>query len=158
MYKSNYSWSSYFSDVDEFNVIISVDDINYVIMSETQKTVHVANGEYDKVLNVPATIKVNNFEWKVIGIEEDARNRNGLSAIIWNSDYPFTGSVSNPNLLLYVNSKNSASNEIKNVIINNKADNIELTDAAGGNNFYCPRAFTAAQVTYGHNYKMKTNL
>ena len=45
---------------------------------------------------------------------------------------------------------------IQNVVINGVADNITLKEAADGNNFYCPVAFTARRISYEHNYSMKS--
>lgn len=67
-------------------------------------------------------------------------------------------SVGNPNLLLYVKSASYAPATIKNVIVNNVADNITLTDAASGNNFYCPQEFTAKSISYTHHYGMITGI
>ena len=47
---------------------------------------------------------------------------------------------------------------IKNVVVNGYASSITLTDAQGGNNFYCPRVFTAQQITYTHRYGMRTGI
>ena len=80
-----------------------------------------------------------------------------LAAIVWNPEVAFNENVSNPNLLLYVKDKKYAGN-VTNVIVNGEADEIILTDAASGNNFYCPQAFTAKSITYEHNYGMKSGL
>lgn len=81
-----------------------------------------------------------------------------LAAIIWEPDFAFNETVSNPNLLLYVKDKSYAPADIKNVIVNGEADAITLTDAESGNNFYCPRAFTAKSVHYEHHYGMTSGL
>jgi hypothetical protein len=41
-------------------------------------------------------------------------------------------------------------------VVGNIAEEIVLTEAAEGNNFYCPRAFTAKYISYEHNYSMIT--
>ena len=81
-----------------------------------------------------------------------------LAAIIWNPSAAFTVSVSNPNLLLYVKSSNYAPATIQNVVVNSTAESIVLTDAASGNNYYCPKEFTAKKISYTHNYGMITGL
>jgi hypothetical protein len=64
--------------------------------------------------------------------------------------------VTNPNLLLYVKRAEYAPEAIQNVVVGDMAESIVLTDADAGNDFYCPRAFTARRITYEHNYGMTT--
>ena len=136
---------------------VSNEGVNYSVVSQDEQTVNVANGNYKLTLEVPVSFTANNIEWRVVGIEKDALKDNSeLAAIIWNPEYKFTESVSNPNLLLYVKSADYAPSDVKNVIVNNKAKSITLTDAVSGNNFYCPQEFTAEQISYEHNYSMKT--
>ena len=142
----------FMEDVMEF----AIDNVNYNVVSYSEKTIKLASGNYGTTLTVPATCSANDRQWTVIGIEADALSGNtDLAAIIWNPEVTFNGSVSNPNLLLYVKDKKYAGN-VKNVIVNGEADDIVLQDAEGGNNFYCPQAFTAKSITYEHNYSMKS--
>ena len=97
------------------------------------------------------------MEWRVVGVEAGALIANTeLSAILWNAEAVFNGSVSNPNLLLYVKSAEYAPTDIQNIIIDGMAENIVLTDAANSNNFHCPKAFTAKNIVYEHHYGMMT--
>ena len=133
--------------------------VNYSVMSYNDRTVYVSNGSYGSVLEVPAKISYQDIEWTVAGIDNGALTNNpDLAAIIWNPTANFTVSVGNPNLLLYVKSASYAPTTIKNVIVNNVADNITLADAASGNNFYCPQEFTAKSISYTHNYGMITGI
>jgi len=135
------------------------DGLNYAVLSYDDKTVNLANGKYGTVLEVPATITYQDITWKVAGIDNAAlANNEELAAIIWNPLAAFTVSVSNPNLLLYVKSANYAPATIQNVVVNSTAESIVLTDAASGNNFYCPKEFTAKKISYTHNYGMITGL
>ena len=43
---------------------------------------------------------------------------------------------------------------IHNVVVDDQAENIVLVEAESGNNFYCPKAFTAHRISYEHNYSM----
>jgi hypothetical protein len=132
-------------------------EINYRVVSEEEQTVVIVKDDYRLLLDVPASFTANNKEWRVIGIEAGALNTaTDLAAIIWNPETKFTEKISNPNLLLYVKSKDYASADVSNIIVENKAERIILTDAVEGNNFYCPQEFTAEQITYEHNYSMKT--
>lgn len=155
-YQSNNSWSKNFTSIEEYSVNFSVDNINYVVVSEMQKTVNLASGDYGLTLTVPSSITAKGKEWKVVGFEADVLKNAQLAAIIWNPEVKISGNFSNPNLLLYVKDKNYAPSNIMNVIANGVADEIVLKDAESGNNFYCPQAFTAKRVSYVHNYSMKS--
>ena len=134
-------------------------NINYRVVSEAEKTVRVAAGSYGQVLEVPATVSYKDVNWTVTGIDDGALSEcKALAAIIWNPDAAFTEKVSNPNLLLYVTKSEYAPSSIKNVVVDGSAYNITLTDDASGNDFYCPQAFTAQQISYTHNYRMATGI
>ena len=136
---------------------ITSNGVNYNVVSYEQQTVNVASGNYEQVLTVPAMITEKGMEWKVVGVEPDALvYSTSLAAILWNAESLFNGSVSNPNLLLYVKSAEYAPAGMQNVIIDGKAENIVLSDAVTGNNFYCPKAFTASRISYEHHYSMVT--
>ena len=135
----------------------TTDGIAYNVVSYDEKTVKILNGDFGLCTNIPSSFTAYDTEWTVVGVEIDAfKSATELAAIIWNPEYKFTEGLSNPNLLLYVKSEDYAPVGVKNVIVNNKAKSITLSDADGGNNFYCPQAFTAEQITYVHNYSMKT--
>jgi len=144
-------------DFEEDVKELTKDGLRYAVVSYADQTVNLASGEYGTVLTVPATLTANGKEWKVVGVEADAlKDNQELAAIIWNPGAAFNGSVGNPNLLLYVKQKEFASPTVQNVIVDGVAENIVLTDAAIGNNFYCPKAFMAKQISYEHNYSMKS--
>ena len=138
---------------------LTVAGVNYMVTSQTAKTVKVAGGNYGQVLTVPATVTQNGTTWAVTGIDADAlKDYAELAAVIWNPEADFTATVSNPNLLLYVTAEEYAPAAIKNVVVNGIASSISLVDAASGNNFYCPQAFTAQKISYIHNYGMTTGI
>ena len=60
--------------------------------------------------------------------------------------------------MLYVKDTPYAPATIQNVVVNGIASRIVLTDASTGNNFYCPQAFSAMQISYTHNYQMQTGI
>ena len=111
----------------------------------------VANGEAYSVL-FPSTIT---------DVSENAFYTYGPSAIIWKSNTPLPSSAfnnskyGNGNFLLYVNSKDIAPSNVKNVIVNGAIENITLADTSA---FCCPQAFTAKQISYTHNYQMQTGI
>ena len=138
---------------------LTVDGLNYMVTSQSNKTVTLTSGGTGLVLTVPATITQNGITWKVTGIDKDALKGNTeLAAIIWNPEAAFTATVSNPNLLLYVKSSDYAPATIQNVVVNGTASNIVLAEAQSGNNFYCPQSFVAQKISFTHNYKMQTGI
>ena len=67
--------------------------------------------------------------------------------------------IGNPNLLVYVNQESMAPQSVQNVVVNGTAKNIVLTDTEeGNNNFYCPVSFTAENIEYTHEYRMRTEI
>ena len=138
---------------------IDHEGLNYRVVSNSNKTVSVAKGNYGYYITVPESFTENYFDWTVTGMDDDVLSSNPqLAAVIWNPSTLFTGSVDNPNFLLYVKSSQYAPSSIKNVVVNGTANNITLTDAANGNNFYCPQEFTAKQINYTHYYSMTTGI
>ena len=162
-YKELNGWTTDFKeiieDANDDITNITMDDMNYTVTSQTNKTVTLSSGDFGLVLTVPATITQNGTTWKVTGIDNNAlKDNTELAAIIWNPETAFTATVSNPNLLLYVKSAQYAPSSIKNVVVNGVANSITLTDATSGNNFYCPEAFTAQSISYKHYYTMITGI
>ena len=138
---------------------ISYQDVNYTITSFAERTVKMVKGNYGKVIEVPAKFTYEGTEWKVTGVEDGALSDDKkLAAVIWNPEAVFTPQVNNPNLLLYVTSASYASSSIKNVVVNGVASNIILTEAANGNDFYCPREFIAQRISYTHRFRMTTGM
>jgi surface protein len=78
------------------------------------------------------------------------------SAMIPANEY---AKVENPNLLLYVNDASLAPQSIRNVVVNDFAKNIVLTDVeSGNNNFYCPKEFKAEMISYTRNFLQQTEI
>ena len=134
---------------------LAYNGVNYRVVSQDGQTVNVASGNYGLTLTVPATFEAKGKTWTVTGIDNDAlANATELAAVIWQPEAAFTAKVSNPNLLLYVTQSQYAPSDIQNVVVGDQAENIILTEAESGNNFYCPKAFTAKRISYEHNYSM----
>lgn len=67
--------------------------------------------------------------------------------------------IGNPNLLVYVNEASLAPSSVQNVVINETAREIVLTDVtSGNNNFYVPQAFTAERISYTRNFAQSTQV
>ena len=141
---------------------ISVDGINYEVKSATDYTLNVGKGNYSGHVVIPATVSYDGDTWTVAGVVDVAFNLSAITAITWNpntaiGDGAF-GTLTNPNLLLYVKSEAYAPSNVQNVIANGRARKIVLTDAASGNDFNCPEAFTAEEISYTHRYGMTTGI
>ena len=82
-----------------------------------------------------------------------------LASIDWNSlskvPDDIIGDMELSNMLLFVRNASSVSTKFSNVVIGTVADKIVLSDAEGSN-FYCPREFTARNISYKHKYSQKT--
>ena len=161
-----------------------VDGISYTIISSPNKTLSVAQGNYQGHVKIPAKVDHDGQTWSVVGLADNAFNNStslltielpsslkvsevgislftgctSLAAIIWNANSAMTpaqlGVVNNQNLLFYANSKSFVPEGIINAVVNGNADQLVLTD--GGGNFYCPTQFTAKSATYTHNYTMES--
>ena len=129
------------------------------------------SGEEWKVVGVVANAFNNCTNLITISLPQSLKSRNmgvslftgctKLAAITWNADFTLTssvlGTVSNPNLLFYTNSASYAPKGMNNIIVNGTAERIVLQDVAtGSDNFYCPTAFTAKEISYNHNYTMES--
>jgi len=135
------------------------DGISYQVTSWEGYALTVVAADDGLVLEIPDKISNQDEEWTVTGIDGNVLDDHEiLAAIIWNPEALFTARVTNPNLLLYVKDEQYAPATIKNVVVNGYANSITLTDAQSGNNFYCPRAFTAGIISYSHRYWMKTGI
>ena len=135
------------------------DGIHYLVTSFADKKVTVTAGDNLQTLEVPATVAYGDNVWEVTGIREDAlAGCPDLAAVIWNPSTQFKATVSNPNFLLYVSDAKYVAWEDQNAVVDGVASNIILTDGKEGNDFYCPRSFTAEKITYTHNYTMETGI
>ena len=85
-----------------------------------------------------------------------------LCAVVWHASVPLTagvlGAVTNPNLLVYVDSQEQTTLSVPNIIVNGMAEEITLTEASDGNDFYCPATFSARQVSYVRHFGMTTGI
>lgn len=78
-----------------------------------------------------------------------------LAAIVWNSStqipLDILDGMTLPNMLLYVKYAAVANAKFSNIIVDNLADNITLSDS-DNSNFYAPISFTAHKISYTHRY------
>ena len=144
---------------DKLEIAFAIDGINYLVTSQDPRQVVVTPGDYGSWLNVPTSVSYMNNTWEVAGIQDNAlEGCDRLAAVVWNPAVPFGAKVTNPNLLLYVKDKKYDLWSIQNLVVNGTAKSIILTEGTNGNDFYCPKAFTAESISYTHNYKMETGL
>ena len=135
------------------------DGIQYLVSSYSDRKVMVTAADNVQTLEVPATVTYLDQTWEVNGIKEEALSAcTNLAAVIWNPQAPFKAILNNLNALVYVNSDKYVAWADQNAIVDGTAKSITLTDGNSGNDFYCPRAFKAQQITYTHNYPMETGI
>ena len=135
------------------------DGIHYLVSSFADKQVTVTSVDNTQTLEVPATVAYGDNVWEVTGIAEDALTGcPDLAAAIWNPNAQFKATVSNPNFLLYVSDAKYVAWEDQNAVVDGVAARIVLSDGKEGNDFYCPRSFTAEKITYTHNYSMESGI
>ncbi len=108
-----------------------------------------------KSVKIPASVKA-------AGKNLFANNPH-LAAIIWDAPIKMTQEMAgnipnNPNLLFYAANTANALNGVTNVINSQtkQAEQIVLSDANDGNDFYCPEEFTASSISYTHDYQLFT--
>jgi hypothetical protein len=110
-------------------------------------------------LEIPASVCYDGTIYQVTGIDEHAFDNSNLAALVWDveallPENAFGNANVGSNFLLYVKSVSYAPSSIKNVVVNDTAQTLELSDEGGL--FYCPRSFTAMSISYTHNYSMET--
>ena len=144
-------------EFEELESKFTSDGVNYEVSSFENMSVKIGKGDYGLSIDVPEKVANQDVDYKVEGITDEAMNANkDLAAIIWNPENTISFKNGNPNLLLYVKDAKYAPAGISNIVVGETAESIVLTEAQSGNNFYCPKAFTAKQITYTHRYRMRT--
>ena len=137
----------------------SKDGVNYLVSSFADKKVSVTSADNVQTLEIPATVTYLDETWEVTGIKENALTEcTDLAAVIWNPQAPFKAILSNPNALVYVKNEKYVAWADQNAIVDGTAKSITLTDGTKGNDFYCPKAFKAQEISYTHNYSMETGI
>ena len=163
----------------------TVDEITYHVSSAALRTVEV-KGVSTVHADIPESVEQYDDTWKVTAIAEGAFSNcqqlvsvavpasvesvpdglftgcKRLCAVTWGAAVPLTaevlGTVTNPNLLIYVNSQEQAPSDMANVIVNGMAEEITLTETADGNDFFCPATFSVRQVSYVRHFGMTTGI
>lgn len=137
----------------------SKDGVNYLVSSFADKKVSVMSADNVQTLEIPATVAYSDETWEVTGIKENALSEcSDLAAVIWNPEAPFKAILSNPNALVYVKNEKYVAWADQNAIVDGIAKSITLSDGTNGNDFFCPKAFKAQQISYTHNYSMETGI
>ena len=135
------------------------DGVHYLVTSFADKKVTVTSVDNMQTVEVPAKVVYADNQWEVTGIREDAlTDCPDVAAVIWNPYTQFKAVVNNPNFLLYVSDAKYVVWEDQNAVVDGVAGHIVLTDGKDGNDFYCPRSFTAEKITYTHNYSMESGI
>lgn len=146
----------YFAAID---LTFAKNGIQYLVTDYANRQVIVTSADNIQTLEVPATVDYRDETWQVTGINDDALSEcSALTAVFWHAEAPFKAILSNPNALVYVKNEKYVAWADQNAIVDGTAKNITLTDGTGGNDFYCPKAFKARQISYTHNYTMETGI
>ena len=144
-------------EFEELESKFTSDGLNYEVSSFENMAVKIGIGDFGFSIEVPEKVINQEVDYKIDGFTDEAMSANkDLAAIIWNPENAINFKNSNPNMLLYVKDAKYVPSGINNVVVGETAENILLADAQNGNNFYCPKAFTAKKITYSHRYRMRT--
>ena len=144
-------------DFEELEKKFTKDGISYEVSSFSTNSVIIGDGNYGLSIDVPEKVTNQDIEWTIEGFSgECLKNNTDLAAIVWNPEKSINVTIRNPNLLLYVKNAKYAPTTINNVVVGDVAETIILTESQSGNNFYCPKAFTAKKITYSHRYRMRS--
>ena len=144
----------------------TIDGVCYHAIDSTQAEVIAPLSYYDTykgAITVAGEVNYNDMTFQVTKVADGAFANSRLAAIVWNPTFALAddivAEINNPNLLVYVNEASLAPGSVKNVIVNGAAKSVVLTDAKEGNNdFSCPQAFTAENITYTRNFQQQTQV
>jgi hypothetical protein len=86
-----------------------------------------------------------------------------ITSLVWKSNATLSESdldgFTNPNMLIFVDSKDKTTLTRNNVVIAGTAARVVLSDVTEGNgNFHCPQEFMADSIIYRHSYKQATEI
>ena len=143
---------------DEFSTISTLPNLKFLNLAEAQVDgASLPDGAFANS-KIVSFVSPSSLSSVGSGIFRDCQQ---LAAVCWKASTALPADalsgVSNPNLLLYVNSENQAPEGINNVVVDGKAKSITLTDATGNSNFYVPIAFHVTDtIKYTRNFQQKT--
>ncbi|MBP5770117.1 MAG: leucine-rich repeat domain-containing protein [Bacteroidaceae bacterium] len=124
-----------------------------------------------KVIGLAANAFANNSWLYYVSVPKTVTEAGGdlfkrctrMAALTWNPEQtPLTqqmvnNRVRNRNMLWFVKERNlMTATPIGNVVVNGRADRVELADDGSEHGFYNPVDFTAGSIQYTHNYKLET--
>ena len=143
---------------DEFSTISTLPNLKFLNLAEAQVDgASLPDGAFANS-KIVSFVSPSSLSSVGSGIFRDCQQ---LAAVCWKASTALPADalsgVSNPNLLLYVNSEDQAPEGINNVVVDGKAKSITLTDATGNSNFYVPVGFHVTDtIKYTRNFQQKT--
>ena len=142
---------------DEFSTISTLPNLKFLNLADAQVDgASLPDGAFANS-QIVSFVSPSSLSSVGSGIFRDCQQ---LAAVCWKASTALPADalsgVSNPNLLLYVNSEEQAPEGINNVVVGGKAKSITLTDATGNSNFYAPVAFQVDTIKYTRNFQQKT--
>ena len=164
-YQSTEGWKN-FKNIVEAEGSEEIDEVEFTINGTTYLGSKSDNSALVKSVDpsltsveIPASVSYDGISYQVTGIDDHAFDGSKMAALVWNAEFALPSKVlSNAgvgsNFLLFVLSDSYAPSSVKNVVVNNAASSITLSDDGGP--FYSPQAFTADMISYTHYYNMET--
>ena len=170
----------------EQSTSFTLDGLQYIIPDVRMGEIVLIGAEDMEHITIPNEVEYGGKQWAVTAIADSCFDENPslisiripvsiesvganlfkgcmhLAAINWEAKSHLTstmmGTLSNPNLLLYIDRTDKAPVEINNVINLQSltAERITLSDANVPGDFYCPTAFIAKEISYSHEYLQQT--
>ena len=170
----------------EQSTSFTLDGLQYIIPDVRMGEIVLIGAEDMEHITIPNEVEYGGKQWAVTAIADSCFDENPslisiripvsiesvganlfkgcvhLAAINWEAKSHLTstmmGTLSNPNLLLYIDRIDKAPVEINNVISLQSltAERITLSDANVPGDFYCPTAFIAKEISYSHEYLQQT--
>ena len=143
---------------DEFSTISTLPNLKFLNLADAQVDgASLPDGAFANS-QIVSFVSPSSLSSVGSGIFRDCQQ---LAAVCWKASTALPADalsgVSNPNLLLYVNSEDQAPEGINNVVVDGKAKSITLTDATGNSNFYVPVGFHVTDtIKYTRNFQQKT--
>ena len=157
-----YAMEEMVAELENMRRGFTIDGVSYHAVDSTQVEVIAPLNYYSPYRNaitIAKEVHYNNIDFLVTSVAQNAFANTELGAIVWNPTvalkYEDVAVLNNPNLLVYVNEASLAPDNIKNIVVNKVAKNIELVDAANGN-FYCPEPFSAEAISYTREFRQET--
>lgn len=151
-----------FSNIEEMKNNVTIDNISCQIDYDNLSAV-VTNAVADehRVITIPQTVTSHHFDLNVNSVSSSAIDgQTTIAAMVWNASATIPvgllDGIVNPNFILYVDQIEKAQSFGGNIVVNGSASSPIILVDAKDNDFYCPKDFKAAYISYSHYYSMQS--